>query len=125
MIILRCSWYKHNPEFHGQISWGTHFLFIISPAQPVCCHGPLGVCVPDAIHPGPMPSLPPAFLAHLSWKLDIIWTLPSLSVPTSHQSPLPTQAPVEPPPAPGLHHMPPIFGLFPIRPSSTGYLEGL
>lgn len=70
---------------------------------------PWGVCVPDAIHPGPMPSLPPALLAHLSWELDVIWTLPSLSVPTSHQSPLPTQAPAEPPAAPGLHHMPPTF----------------
>ena len=112
-------------SFHGQISRGTHFLFIISPAQPVCCHGPLGVCVPDAIHPGPMPSLPPAFLAHLSWKLDVIWTLPSLSVPTSHQFRYPPKPLGAPCCSRTASHATHIFRLFLIRPSSTGWLEGL
>lgn len=122
MIILLCSWYKHNPEF----PWPDQ-LEIIScssshwPSQAAAV-APWGVCVPDAIHPGPMPSLPPALLAHLSWELDVIWAaLSQFPHPISPRCPpKPLQ---EPPAAQDCITCHPHFSLFPIRPSSTGWLE--
>ena len=116
VIILWCSWYKRNAEF---------LRVDVSRAQPCFCHGPLGVCVHRAICPGPTPSLPPAFLV-TSARTWVSSGLCLPSVPTSHQSLLPTQAPVEPlcwsRTASHVTHFP---GLFPIRPSSTRWLERL
>lgn len=112
VIILLCSWYKHNPEFPWPDQLGKSFPVHHLTGPAGLLPWPPGVCVPDAIHPGPMPSLPPALLAHLSWELDVIWTLPSLSshipsVPAAHPAPL--RSPLLPRTASHATH---IFSLF-------------
>lgn len=95
VIILWCSWYKHNAEFLRPDQLGDSFPVDISRAQPCFCHGTLGLCVHRAICPGPTPSLPPAFLVTSAGT----WVPSGLCLPsvlTSYQSLLPTQAPVEP-----------------------------
>lgn len=71
MIILLCSWYKHNLEFPWLTEGGNHFLFIISLAQPGCCRGPLGGLCPRC-HPSWPHALSSCLIGSPQLGVDVI-----------------------------------------------------